>query len=139
MSLVYYDSIEVIRQEPREPALPHEGLHAPDGYPPERAEGGFLGFLDGAVEIAGFMYLVRRLLQELPAVRQNEHALAALHAVLGYLRENYRLAAAGGEHEQGALYALLPLFQHGGFRFVLVGSERYRRGSDRSFGGGGLK
>ena len=73
------------------------------------------------------MQLVGGLIEQLTAVREDEHAVALPHPVLGNLRKNDSLSAAGGNRKQGAVVTLLPAVFDRFTRRLLIRSQFHIR------------
>ena len=91
------------------------------------AQTALLGFLGRAGKSGRGVQLVGSLIEQLAAVREDEHAVALPHPVLGNLRKNDSLSAAGGNRKQGAVVTLLPAVLDRFTRRLLIRSQFHIR------------
>ena len=125
--LVDYDGAEIVCRELPKALLPRERLDGPDRDAEPAAEAGLLRLFGGASKPGRPADFVRRLLQELAAVGQDEHPVAAADAVLRHFREDDGLPASCRKDQQGTLYALPPFGEDALLRLLLILSQLHQK------------
>ena len=123
MGLVDHDGAEVVRWELVQPLFPHQALNAAHRHPVPAVKAALLRLFHSAAQPGGLQQLVRRLLQQLAPVGQDQHPFPRPHPVLRQLAEHDGLAAAGGQHQQRPPVALFPLPFNGGDALGLIGAQ----------------
>ena len=115
--------LEVIGRELSKAFLPHQGLHAAHSDPIPLPQTSLFCLFYGTFQAAGAFQLVRCLLQQLAPMCQYQHPIAAANFVFGDFCKDDGFAAAGGQNQQRAVSALVPLPMHGGACRLLIGSH----------------
>ena len=123
VGLVDDDGAEIILREAFQPGGALQGLHAAHHHPEPAVQAGGFGLFHGADKAGGTLQLVGSLFQQLAPVRQNEHPVAGTHLIGSHRRKHNGFAGAGGQHQQGAGVAGVPLGVDAVTGLLLVGSQ----------------
>ena len=123
VGLVDDDGAEIILREAFQPGGALQGLHAAHHHPEPAVQAGGFGLFHGADKAGGTLQLVGSLFQQLAPVGEDQHPVPGTHLISGHRREHDGLAGAGGQHQQGAGVAGVPLGVDAVTGLLLVGSQ----------------
>ena len=126
--LVHHQQIVVVRRERRQPLFAGERLHAAHGDRVERVRGVLSGLFHRAAQPARAVELVRGLLNQLVAVRENQRLPPGRGLVGGEVGEDDGFAGAGGQHQQQPA-EVAPVFLARRERGLLIGAKFHDRAS----------
>ena len=122
MRLINNDCVKIIIRELAETFFPHHRLHGSNRHTEPAAKAALFRFFRGASQTGNLTQFIRRLLKQLPSVRQNQHTAALTHTFFCYLCKNDRFPAAGRQYQQRLIYGL-PLRKDRIFCFLLIWTE----------------
>ena len=109
VGLVNDDGAEVVPGKAFQSGGALQGLHAAHHHPEPAVQAGGFCLFHGADKAGGTLELVCCLFQQLAPVGQDKYPVPSTHLIGGNGGEHDGLAGAGGQHQQRAQTALLPL------------------------------
>ena len=123
MRLVHDDVLEVIVREPGESLFLRKRLHRADRHREKAVKAGGLRFFEDRVKPGRFLQLVRRLVEQLPAMRHDKHTVSLVYLVFCDRREHDGLSASRREDEECLAVPLVPRGKDRLFRLGLIRSK----------------